>query len=245
MPPWATLSPLECSEGVRPKPRGERSRVPKPRELASLEDDVGRGHDVDALQAAQGVDPLLPPGLGHLVGHQLLQAPLVFFGLSHRVDVEGECVIVRLLPKRNRLYPGPVGTSPVALSSTGCVDLVEDQPVAQQELGEPLLLTLQVFPGVVQGAHQVASGLTSSSGTHTSTTLPTESILARNSASLRSFSLRLSAAGFIILETAPMTQSTPRAVSFFCRSNPVTPDSYTHLVAGSMDRIHSATAQAS
>ena len=64
-----------------------------------------------------------------------------------------------------------------------------------------------------------------SSGTHTSTTLPTESILARNSASLRSFFLRLSAAGFIILETAPMTQSTPSAASFFCRSKPVTPDS--------------------
>ena len=85
----------------------------------------------------------------------------------------------------------------------------------------------------------------SSSGTHTSTMLPTESILARNSASLRSFFLRLSAAGFIILDTAPMTQSTPREESFFCRSNPVTPDSYTHLAPGSMDRIHSATAQAS
>ena len=143
----------------KPKPRGERSRVTKPRELASFEDDVGRGHDVDALQAAQGVDPLLPSGLRRFVGHQLLQAPLIFFGLSHRVDVEGECVIVCLLPKRNRLYPGPVGASPVALSSAGRVDLVEDQPVAQQELGEPLFLTLQVFPGVVQGAHQVAGGL--------------------------------------------------------------------------------------
>ena len=134
----------------KPKPRGERSRVPKPRELADLEDDVGRGRDVDALQAPQGVDPLPPPGLGRLVGHQLLQAPLAFFGLSHRVDVEGECVVVRLLPKGNRLYPGPVGAGPVALPSAGRVDLVEDQPVAQQELGEPLLLALQVFPGVVQ-----------------------------------------------------------------------------------------------
>ena len=65
----------------------------------------------------------------------------------------------------------------------------------------------------------------SSSGTQTSMTFPTESILARNSASLRSFFLLRSADGLIIFETAPTTQSTPSAVSFFCRSNPVTPDS--------------------
>ena len=51
---------------------------------------------------------------------------------------------------------------------------------------------------------------------------------ARNSASLRSFFLRLSALGLIIFETAPTTQSTPRPESLFCRSKPVTPDSYTH-----------------
>ena len=85
----------------------------------------------------------------------------------------------------------------------------------------------------------------SSSGTHTSTTLPTDSMRARNSASLRSFFLRLSALGLIIFETAPTTQSTPRPVSLFCRSKPVTPDSYTHLAPGSTERTHSATAPAS
>ena len=65
----------------------------------------------------------------------------------------------------------------------------------------------------------------SSSGTHTSTTLPTDSMRARNSASLRSFFLRLSALGLIILDTAPTTQSIPIEDSLFCRSNPVTPDS--------------------
>ena len=64
-----------------------------------------------------------------------------------------------------------------------------------------------------------------SSGTHTSTTLPTDSMRARNSASLRSFFLLRSADGLIIFETAPTTQSTPSAASLFCRSNPVTPDS--------------------
>ena len=85
----------------------------------------------------------------------------------------------------------------------------------------------------------------SSSGTHTSTTLPTDSMRARNSASLRSFFLRLSALGLIIFETAPTTQSTPRPESLFCRSKPVTPDSYTHLAPGSTERTHSATAPAS
>ena len=75
--------------------------------------------------------------------------------------------------------------------------------------------------------------------------LTAESIRARNSASLRSFFLRLSAAGFIILETAPTTQSTPREESFFYSSNPVTPDSCTHLAAGSTDLARSAAAAAS
>ena len=43
----------------KPEPCGERPRVPEPRELAGLEHDVGRGRDVDALQAPQGV-PLFP-----------------------------------------------------------------------------------------------------------------------------------------------------------------------------------------
>ena len=52
-----------------------------------------------------------------------------------------------------------MGAGPVALALTGRRPLVEDQPVAQQELGEPLLLALRVLPGVVQGAHRVAGGL--------------------------------------------------------------------------------------
>jgi hypothetical protein len=68
---------------------------------------------------------------------------------------------------------------------------------------------------------------------------------AGNSASFRSFFLRLSALGLIILGTAPTTQSTPSAASLFCRSNPVTPDSQTHFAAGSRDPAHSATSAAS
>ena len=48
---------------------------------------------------------------------------------------------------------------------------------------------------------------------------------ARNSASLRSFFFRPSALGFIVFDTAPTTQSTPREEGFFCGPNPVTPDS--------------------
>ena len=49
----------------------------------------------------------------------------------------------------------------------------------------------------------------------------------------------------VIFETAPTTQSTPRPESLFCRSKPVTPDSYTHLAPGSTERAYSATAPAS
>ena len=65
----------------------------------------------------------------------------------------------------------------------------------------------------------------SSSGTHTGDTLPAASILARNSASLRSVFLLRSAGGLIIFDTAPTMQSMPSSSSLFARSNPVTPDS--------------------
>ena len=82
----------------------------------------------------------------------------------------------------------------------------------------------------------------SSSGTQTSMTFPTESILARNSASLRSFFLFRSA-GVDHLRNAPTTQSTPSAASF-CRSNPVT--GLVNALRGRVEgSTHSATAAAS
>lgn len=52
--------------GDGPQPCGERPGVSEPCELAGLEHDVGGGHDVDALQASQRVDPLLPMGFRRL-----------------------------------------------------------------------------------------------------------------------------------------------------------------------------------
>ena len=73
--------------GGEPEPSGERPGVLEPGELAGLEHDVGGRHGVDALQAAQRVDPLLPSGLGRLRLDQPLQ-PLLFLGrLPDDVDV--------------------------------------------------------------------------------------------------------------------------------------------------------------
>lgn len=65
----------------------------------------------------------------------------------------------------------------------------------------------------------------SSSGTHTSVMFLVARGRARNSASLRSVFLPLSAGGLSILGEAPATQSTPGALSSRARCQPVGPDS--------------------
>ena len=61
-------------------------------------------------------------------------------------------------------------------------------------------------------------------GTLASTTLPTASMRARNTASRLSV-FTPSPEGLGILDTAPTTHSTPAAESSLCRSKPVGPDS--------------------
>ena len=61
-------------------------------------------------------------------------------------------------------------------------------------------------------------------GTLASTTLPTASMRARNTAS-RLSAFTPSPEGLGILDTAPATHSTPATASSLCRSKPVGPDS--------------------
>ena len=145
--------------GGEPEPSGERPGVLEPGELAGLEHDVGGRHGVDALQAAQRVDPLLPSGLGRLRLDQLLQPLLVLHRLPGGVYVVREDVVVGLLGKLDRPYPRPVRGGPVALPAPGRGGLAERVSVPHQELRQPLLAALQVLAGVVQRAHQVARRL--------------------------------------------------------------------------------------
>ena len=144
--------------GDEPQPCGERPGVSEPCEFAGLEHDVGGGHDVDALQAAQRVDPLLPAGFRRLRLDQPLQPLLVFGRLPDGVDVVREDVVVGFLGELDRPDPCPMGRGPVPLPPAGRGGLVEYQAVPEQELGEPLLAAPAVVPRVVEGADQVARG---------------------------------------------------------------------------------------
>ena len=143
----------------QPDPRRERPGVLEPGELAGLEDQVCGARHVDSLEAPDGVDPLLPPGLGRLGLDQPLEAGLVLHRLPGGVDVVGEHFVVGLVGKRYRPYPGPVGGGPVLPPLPLGVRLAEDEPVPQQELRQPLLAALQVLARVVEGPGQVARRL--------------------------------------------------------------------------------------
>ena len=143
----------------QPDPRRERPGVLEPGELAGLEDEVGGAHRVDALQAPDGVDPALPPGLGRLGLDQPLEAGLVLHRLPRGVYVVREHVVVGPLGERYRPYPRPVRGGPVLLPLPPGVRLAEDEPVPQQELRQPLLAALQVLARVVEGPGQVAGRL--------------------------------------------------------------------------------------
>ena len=143
----------------QPDPRRERPGVLEPGELAGLEDEVGGARHVDALQAPDGVDPALPPGLGRLGLDQPLEAGLVLHRLPRGVYVVREHVVVRLLGERYRSYPRPVRGGPVALPAPGRGGLAERVSVPEQELRQPLLAALQVLARVVEGPGQVAGRL--------------------------------------------------------------------------------------
>ena len=145
--------------GREPEPRRERPGALEPGELAGLEDQVRGARHVDALQAPDGVDPALPPGLGRLGLDQPLEAGLVLHRLPDGIDVVREHVVVRLLGKRYRLYPRPVRGGPAALPAAGRGGLAEHASVPEEELRQPLLAALQVLARVVQRAHQVAGRL--------------------------------------------------------------------------------------
>ena len=155
----AVALPAGVLGGRQADPRGERAGVPEPGELAGLEHEVGGGSGVDALEAAQGVDPPPPPGLAGLGLDEPLEPRLLLRSPPDRVDVVGERVVVGPLREPYRLDPGPVRPGPVALPAAGGRPLVEDEPVPEQELGEPLLRAREVVPRVLERPGQVAGGL--------------------------------------------------------------------------------------
>ena len=212
--------------GREPEPRRERPRVLEPGELAGLEDQVCGARHVDALQAPDGVDPALPPGLGRLGLDQPLEAGLVLHRLPDGVDVVREHVVVRLLGKRYRPDPGPVGGGPVALPAAGRGGLAERVSVPEEELRQPLLAALQVLAGVVEGAGQVAGRLAPVVGNP-----HLHDVAHRQHAGqeLRVVAVVLPLAVGRGLDhlghRADDAVDRPSRTSLFCRSNPVTPDS--------------------
>ena len=155
----AVALPAGVLGGRQADPCGERAGVPEPRELAGLEHEVGGGRGVYALEAAEGVDPLPPPGLAGLGLDEPLEPRLLLRRPPDRVDVVGEHVVVGPLREPYRLDPGPVRPGPVALPAAGGRPLVEGEPVPEQELGEPLLRAREVVPRVLERPGQVAGGL--------------------------------------------------------------------------------------
>ena len=115
----STLGDLPQVGGRQADPCSERPGVPEPRELAGLEHEVGGRRGVDALEAAQGVDPPPPPGLAGLGLDEPLEPRLLLRRPPDRVDVVGEHVVVGPLREPNRLDPGPVRPGPVALPAAG------------------------------------------------------------------------------------------------------------------------------
>ena len=155
----AVALPAGVLGGRQADPCGERPGVPEPRELAGLEHEVGGRRGVDALEAAQGVDPPPPPGLAGLGLDEPLEPRLLLRRPPDRVDLVGEHVVVGPLREPYRLDPGPVRPGPVALPAAGGRPLVEGEPVPEQELGEPLLRAREVVPRVLERPGQVAGGL--------------------------------------------------------------------------------------
>ena len=111
----AVALPAGVLGGRQADPRGERAGVPEPGELAGLEHEVGGGRGVDALEAAQGVDPPPPPGLAGLGPDEPLEPRLLLRRPPDRLDVVGERVVVGPLREPYRLDPGPVRPGPVPL----------------------------------------------------------------------------------------------------------------------------------
>ena len=154
--------PARVLRGREPAPRRER-RAPlaEPRGVARLAGEQERGGDVDALHAPQRVDgsastpggpPTPRPSLASVVA-RLLAAP-------HAVAVVLVGGRVVGLGELDRVGPPPVGARPAApCLRAGRRRLVEDVPVAQQELRHPLLGPLQVVAGVGEGAGEVPGGL--------------------------------------------------------------------------------------
>ena len=145
--------------GGEPEPCAEGSGVFEPGELAGLENQVRGAHDVDSLEASDGVDPFAPPRLGGLVFDEGLEPLLVLQLLPHGIDVVRKDFVVGPLLEAYGVDPCPMGGGPVALPLPGGSGFAEDQAVPEQELRQPLLAALQVVPCVVQRAHQVARRL--------------------------------------------------------------------------------------
>ena len=145
--------------GREAAPRRELGRRAEPREVAGLAGEQEGGGDVDALHAPEGVDGWLPPRASRGLGDPPRQRISRLLAAPHAVAVVLVGCGVVCLGELDRVGPPPVGARPVPLARAGRRGLVEDVPVAQQELGHPLLGALEVVAGVGKGTRKVAGGL--------------------------------------------------------------------------------------
>ena len=179
---------------------------------ASLKGDLSRGHDVDALRRAE-VDPLLYfSGWTRLVGRNYRRLLCHCCHLTASTP-EGECVVVRLLGKGD---PGLSRTSrrgPVAfLWPEGSLSS-KTSPVAHGRNGESAAFGLRSSQASSRARAGCGQPRLVASGTHTSTISCHRASWLGTRRRYDLVTSRLSAAGFIILDTRAMTQSTPRRAS--------------------------------
>ena len=139
--------------GGEPEPCGERPGVFESGKLISLENQICGAHDVDSLEASDGVDPFTPPCLGSLVFDEGLEPLLVLQLLPHDIDIVCKDFVVGSLLEAYGIDPCPMSGGPVALPAPGRGGLAERVPVPEEELRQPLLAAPQVLDDVSHGEH--------------------------------------------------------------------------------------------
>ena len=73
--------------GGEPEPCAKGPAFFESGKLIGLENQICGAHDVDSLEAADGVDPFTPPCLGSLVFDEGLEPLLVLQLLPHGIDI--------------------------------------------------------------------------------------------------------------------------------------------------------------
>ena len=139
-------------------PARERAGRAEPGEAARLGGEQHGGLGVDALDERERLDHGSPAVRAGERRDLRLQVALVALGAAGARHVVHERVALRPL-EPDGLHPPPVGARPGAAPPAEGVPLVPDEAQPDQEHVEPLAGALQVGPGVVEGAHEVAGRL--------------------------------------------------------------------------------------